>query len=159
MGLPRRARAPGIGDAGASAEAARGRHDPGAERRRVALRNRESDVRILAGALRESPLPKRVLALVERVRWSAVFVDRVGPSRTARVRTGSTRLAAPAILVVAALVARWWEGVRPESLFAVAFVGGVVECLPVGAADAFALAVGQLGGQVAQAVNGAVLAL
>ena len=41
----------------------------------------------------------------------------------------------------------------------VALVGGLVECLPVGLADAFALAFGQLGEQVAQAVHGAVLAI
>ena len=48
---------------------------------------------------------------------------------------------------------------RPEALLAVAFVGGVIERLPVGEADAFALAVGQLGEQVADAVHGAVLAV
>jgi hypothetical protein len=48
---------------------------------------------------------------------------------------------------------------RLQSLFAVALVGGVVERLPVGVADAFALAFGQLGEQVPQAVNGAVLAV
>jgi hypothetical protein len=48
---------------------------------------------------------------------------------------------------------------RLEPLLAVALVGGVVECLPVGLADAFALAFGQLGEQVADAVNGAVLAI
>jgi hypothetical protein len=42
---------------------------------------------------------------------------------------------------------------------AVALVGRVVERLPVGQTDAFALAVGQLGEQVAQAVHGAVLAV
>jgi hypothetical protein len=46
-----------------------------------------------------------------------------------------------------------------EALAGVAFVGGIVERLPVAAADAFALAFGQLGEQVAQAVNGAVLAV
>ena len=46
-----------------------------------------------------------------------------------------------------------------ESLLAVSHVGGVVERLPVGAADAFALTVGELGQQVAQAVHGAVLAI
>jgi hypothetical protein len=35
---------------------------------------------------------------------------------------------------------------RLEALLAVALAGGVIECLPVGLADAFALAVGQLGG-------------
>ena len=48
---------------------------------------------------------------------------------------------------------------RLQSLLAVALVGGVIECLPVGLADAFALAFGQLGEQVADAVNGAVLAV
>src|SRR5829696_6937919 len=48
---------------------------------------------------------------------------------------------------------------RLQSLLAVALVGRVVERLPVGAADAFALAVGQLGEQVADAVHGAVLAI
>jgi hypothetical protein len=48
---------------------------------------------------------------------------------------------------------------RLQSLLAVALAGGVVECLPVGLADALALAFGQLGEQVAQAVNGAVLAV
>jgi hypothetical protein len=38
-------------------------------------------------------------------------------------------------------------------------VGGVVERLPVGLADAFALALGQFGEQVAHAVNTAVLAV
>ena len=44
-----------------------------------------------------------------------------------------------------------------ESQPSVALVGGVVECLPVAPADAVALALGQLGQQVADAVNGAVL--
>jgi hypothetical protein len=48
---------------------------------------------------------------------------------------------------------------RLQSLPSVALVGGVVEGLPVGPADPFALALGQLGEQVAQAVNGAVLAV
>jgi hypothetical protein len=46
-----------------------------------------------------------------------------------------------------------------ESLFAVALVGGVVERPPEGLTDAFALALGQLGEQVAEAVDGAVLAV
>ena len=46
-----------------------------------------------------------------------------------------------------------------ESLLCVAFVDGLIEGVPVGLADAFALAFGQLGEQVADAVNGAVLAL
>jgi hypothetical protein len=46
-----------------------------------------------------------------------------------------------------------------EALLAVALVGGVVEPLPVGLADAFALPLGQLGEQVADAVDGAVLAV
>ena len=48
---------------------------------------------------------------------------------------------------------------RSESLFAVALAGGVIERLPVGLGDAFALTFGQLGEQVADAVNGAVLAV
>ena len=48
---------------------------------------------------------------------------------------------------------------RLEPLLVVALVGGVIERLPVGLADAFALAFGQLGEQVADAVNGAVLAI
>jgi hypothetical protein len=44
-------------------------------------------------------------------------------------------------------------------LLAVALTGGVVERLPVGGADVFALALGQLGQQVAHAVHGAVLAV
>jgi hypothetical protein len=48
---------------------------------------------------------------------------------------------------------------RLESSLGVALVGGVIECLPVGLADAFALPLGQLGKQVADAVNGAVLAV
>ena len=48
---------------------------------------------------------------------------------------------------------------RLEPLLGVALVGGVIERPPVGAADAFALAFGQLGEQVADAVNGAVLAV
>jgi hypothetical protein len=44
-------------------------------------------------------------------------------------------------------------------VLAVALAGGVVECMPVGLADAFALAFGELGEQVADAVNGAVLAV
>ena len=46
-----------------------------------------------------------------------------------------------------------------EALLAVALVGGVVERLPVGLADALAVAFGQLGEQVADAVNGAVPAV
>jgi hypothetical protein len=46
-----------------------------------------------------------------------------------------------------------------ESLLAVALVDGVIERLPVGLADALALPFGQLGQQVARAVNGAVLAV
>ena len=46
-----------------------------------------------------------------------------------------------------------------EPLLAVALVGGLVECLLVGAADALAFAFGQLGQQVAHAVHGAVLAV
>jgi len=42
---------------------------------------------------------------------------------------------------------------RPEALLAVALVGGVIERLPVGVADAFAFAVGQLGEQVADAMK------
>ena len=48
---------------------------------------------------------------------------------------------------------------RLQPLLAVALVGGIVERLPVGQADALALAFGQLGEQVAQAVNGTVLAV
>ena len=48
---------------------------------------------------------------------------------------------------------------RLQPLLAVALVGGIIERLPVGQADAFALTFGQLGEQVAQAVNGAVLAV
>ena len=48
---------------------------------------------------------------------------------------------------------------RSEAPLCVALVGGVIERLPVGLADAFALAFGQLGQQVADAVNGAVLAV
>jgi len=44
-------------------------------------------------------------------------------------------------------------------LLSIALVGGVVERLPVGGADAFAFPFGQLGEQVAQAVDGAVLAV
>ena len=47
---------------------------------------------------------------------------------------------------------------RLESLLAVALAGGVVERPPVGLAYALALPFGQLGEQVAQAVDGAVLA-
>jgi hypothetical protein len=43
-----------------------------------------------------------------------------------------------------------------ESLLAVVFVGGLIECLPVGLAHMFACALGQL---VAHAVRGAVLAV
>jgi hypothetical protein len=46
-----------------------------------------------------------------------------------------------------------------EALLAVALAGGVIERLPVGPADALAFAFGQLGQQVADAVNGAVLAI
>ena len=48
---------------------------------------------------------------------------------------------------------------RLEPLLCVALAGGLIERLPVGLADAFALALGQLGQQVAHAVNGAVLAV
>jgi hypothetical protein len=48
---------------------------------------------------------------------------------------------------------------RPEPLLAVALAGDVSERLPVGLADALALSLGQLREQVAQAVNGAVLAV
>jgi hypothetical protein len=48
---------------------------------------------------------------------------------------------------------------RLASLFAVALVGGVIERPPVGLADALALTLGQLGEQVANAVNTAVLAI
>jgi hypothetical protein len=46
-----------------------------------------------------------------------------------------------------------------QPLLCVALVGGVVQRLPVGAADALALPFGQLREQVAQPVNGAVLAI
>jgi ethanolamine utilization protein EutA (predicted chaperonin) len=46
-----------------------------------------------------------------------------------------------------------------QSLLCIALVGGVGECLPVGATDAFALAFGELGELVADAVNTAVLAV
>ncbi len=46
-----------------------------------------------------------------------------------------------------------------ESLLAVALVGGLVERLPIGRSDALALTLGQLGQQVAHAVNGAVLTI
>jgi hypothetical protein len=46
-----------------------------------------------------------------------------------------------------------------ESLLAVALVGGVIQCLPVGPTDALAFAFGQLGEQVADPVNGAVWAV
>jgi hypothetical protein len=46
-----------------------------------------------------------------------------------------------------------------ESLLAVALVGGVVERPPVLLADTLALSLGQLREQVADAVNGAVLAV
>jgi hypothetical protein len=46
-----------------------------------------------------------------------------------------------------------------QSLLAVALMDRVIECLPVRGADAFALALGQLGEQVADAVNTAVLAV
>jgi hypothetical protein len=48
---------------------------------------------------------------------------------------------------------------RLESLLSVALVDRVIECLPVGLADALALPLGQLREQVADAVNGAVLAV
>jgi hypothetical protein len=48
---------------------------------------------------------------------------------------------------------------RTESSLAVALVGGVVERPPVGLADALAFALGQLGEQVAHAVDGAALAV
>ena len=48
---------------------------------------------------------------------------------------------------------------RPESLLCVALVGGVIERLPVGPSDALAFPFGQLGEQVADAVDGAVLAV
>src|SRR5215218_5144013 len=48
---------------------------------------------------------------------------------------------------------------RIEALLCVSLVGGLVERLPVGAADALALAFGQLGEQVAHAMNGAMLAI
>ena len=49
---------------------------------------------------------------------------------------------------------------RLQSLLGVALVGRVVKRLPVGPADAFALAFGRAWGeQVADAVNGAVLAV
>jgi hypothetical protein len=48
---------------------------------------------------------------------------------------------------------------RPEALPSVALAGGVIECLPVGRPGALALPLGQFGEQVAQAVNGAVLAV
>ena len=48
---------------------------------------------------------------------------------------------------------------RPEPLLCVALVDGLIECLPVLVADAFALALGQLGEQVAHAVHRAVLAV
>jgi hypothetical protein len=46
-----------------------------------------------------------------------------------------------------------------EALLSVALAGGVIERPPVGLADAFALAIGQLGEQVPNAVNTAVLAV
>ena len=46
-----------------------------------------------------------------------------------------------------------------ESLLSVALVGGVVKRLPVGGADALALPLGQLGQQVANAMDTAVLAV
>src|SRR4051794_16888768 len=48
---------------------------------------------------------------------------------------------------------------RQEPLLGVALVDGLIEGLPVDVADALALAFGQLGQQVAHAVNGAVLAV
>jgi hypothetical protein len=48
---------------------------------------------------------------------------------------------------------------RLESLLAVVLAGGLIECLPVGPADALAFAFGQLGQEVTNAVNGAVLAV
>jgi hypothetical protein len=50
-------------------------------------------------------------------------------------------------------------GQRLKSLPSVALIGGLVKRLPVGVADPFALSFGQLGEQVADAVNGAVLAV
>jgi hypothetical protein len=46
-----------------------------------------------------------------------------------------------------------------EPLLSVALVGGVIERLPVGLAHPLALSAGQLGEQVAHAVDGAVLAV
>jgi hypothetical protein len=46
-----------------------------------------------------------------------------------------------------------------EALLCVALAGGVIERLPVGLADALALPFGEFGEQVANAVNGAVLAV
>jgi hypothetical protein len=46
-----------------------------------------------------------------------------------------------------------------ESLPCVALVGGVIERLPVRQADALALPLGQLGEQVAHAMNATVLAV
>ena len=46
-----------------------------------------------------------------------------------------------------------------ESLLSVVLVDGLIERLPVGASDAFSLSLGQLGQQVAHAVNTAVLAV
>jgi hypothetical protein len=48
---------------------------------------------------------------------------------------------------------------RLEALLSVAFVGGVVERLPVGLTYALAFPLGQLGEKVAQAVDGAALAV
>ena len=48
---------------------------------------------------------------------------------------------------------------RLEALLCVALVGGVIERPPVGGTHPLALAFGQLGEQVAHAVNGAVLAV
>jgi hypothetical protein len=48
---------------------------------------------------------------------------------------------------------------RLEALSSVALAGGVIECLPVGPADALAFSLGQPGERVAHAVNGAVLAV
>ena len=48
---------------------------------------------------------------------------------------------------------------RVEPVASVGWAGGVIECFPVGVADPFAVAFGQLGQQVPEAVNRAVLAI
>ena len=58
---------------------------------------------------------------------------------------------------VAGLVELLDQGV--ESLLCLPLVDGLIQRLPVGRSDAFALLLGQLGQQVAHAVNGAVLAV